>query len=118
MSMMPKFLAAAALIYASVSLSQQATPMNPYLELMQRAAAHAKAHNDANVPALSPLDATVLDGSVPVSALQALGIKVIPWTTNDPEKMRAVIRTGVDGLISDRPDLVTSLFSAAAWPRC
>ncbi len=31
---------------------------------------------------------------------------MVPWTTNDPEKMRAVIRTGVDGLISDRPDLL------------
>jgi glycerophosphoryl diester phosphodiesterase len=111
MSMMPKFLAAAALVSASVSLAQQATPMNPYLELMQRAAAHAKAHNDANVPALSPLDATVLDGSVPVSTLQKLGIKVIPWTTNDPEKMRAVIRAGVDGLISDRPDLLQKVLA-------
>jgi glycerophosphoryl diester phosphodiesterase len=80
--------------------------VNPYLQLMEKAAAHAKAHGQTVVPALSPLDATVLSGAVPVKELQARGIKVIPWTTNDPEKMKAVIRTGVDGLISDRPDLL------------
>ena len=80
--------------------------MNPYLLLMQQAATHAKTHHTLLMPALSPMDSTVLDGSVPVTALQKLGIEVVPWTTNDPEKMRAVIRTGVDGLISDRPDLL------------
>ncbi len=86
-------------------------PMNPYLKLMEQAAAHAAAHHGVNKPALSPLDATVLDGSVPVAALHAQGIRIIPWTTNDPEKMRAVIRTGVDGLISDRPDLLQKVLA-------
>jgi glycerophosphoryl diester phosphodiesterase len=85
--------------------------MNPYLVLMQRSAAHAKAHNSLLNPALSPMDATVLDGSVPVAALQQRSIAVVPWTTNDPEKMRAVIRTGVDGLISDRPDLLQKVLA-------
>lgn len=79
---------------------------NPYLQLMQQAAAHASTHGGKTIPALSPLDATVLDGSVPVAALQQRGIQVVPWTTNDPERMRSVIRAGVDGLISDRPDLL------------
>jgi glycerophosphoryl diester phosphodiesterase len=86
-------------------------PMNPYLKLMEQAAAHAATHGDANKPALSPLDDTVLDGSVPVAALHAKGIRIIPWTTDDPEKMRAVIRTGVDGLISDRPDLLQKVLA-------
>ena len=76
---------------------------------MQQAAAHAHAHR-AQVPVLSPVDDSVLSTdpatNIPVSALQAAGIRVVPWTTNDPEKMRAVIRSGVDGLISDRPDLL------------
>ena len=81
-------------------------PMNPYLHLMQQAAAHASAQGDRAKPALSPVDSTVLSGLVPVADLRRQGIKVVPWTTNDPEKMRAIIRLGVDGLISDRPDLL------------
>jgi glycerophosphoryl diester phosphodiesterase len=32
-------------------------------------------------------------------------IKVIPWTVNDKEKMEALKKMGVDGIISDYPDL-------------
>ncbi|NJL13160.1 MAG: glycerophosphodiester phosphodiesterase [Microscillaceae bacterium] len=32
------------------------------------------------------------------------GMKVIPWTVNDLESMRKLIRMGVDGLITDYPD--------------
>jgi glycerophosphoryl diester phosphodiesterase len=80
-------------------------PANPYMELMEKAAAHAAAHH-ALKPALSPVDSTVLNGNVPVTELRSKGFKVVPWTTNDPEKMKAIIRLGVDGLISDRPDLL------------
>ncbi len=37
---------------------------------------------------------------------RALGITVIPWTINDPAMMAKLIDMGVDGIISDRPDLV------------
>ena len=36
----------------------------------------------------------------------ALGLLVIPWTVNDPADMRRLIEMGVDGLITDRPDLL------------
>lgn len=36
----------------------------------------------------------------------ALGIVVIPWTVNSPDMMRKLLDMGVDGIISDRPDLV------------
>ncbi len=36
---------------------------------------------------------------------QALGLKVLPWTVNEPAHLRAVLDLGVDGLITDRPDL-------------
>ncbi len=36
----------------------------------------------------------------------SLGIVVIPWTVNNPEMMRKLLDMGVDGIISDRPDLV------------
>jgi len=104
---------------ASAMMVQAQEPVNPYLKLMEQAAAHAMAHGDANKPALSPVDATVLDGSVPVTALHAQGIRIIPWTTNDLEKMRAIIRSGVDGLISDRPDLLQKVLAEerAASPK-
>ncbi|MBL0143517.1 MAG: glycerophosphodiester phosphodiesterase [Betaproteobacteria bacterium] len=37
---------------------------------------------------------------------RALGIIVIPWTVNDPAMMNKLLDMGVDGIISDRPDLV------------
>jgi glycerophosphoryl diester phosphodiesterase len=36
---------------------------------------------------------------------QALGLRVVPWTVNHRDDMRRLIRWGVDGLITDRPDI-------------
>jgi glycerophosphoryl diester phosphodiesterase len=80
---------------------------------MEKAAAHAKQHG-AVAPVLSPIDNSVIvmgearQGMpmVNVEHLHALGIRVVPWTNNEAETMRAIIRSGVDGLITDRPDLL------------
>ncbi|HZV68261.1 MAG TPA: glycerophosphodiester phosphodiesterase [Saprospiraceae bacterium] len=37
------------------------------------------------------------------------GIKVIPWTVNTKEEIEQLIRMGVDGIITDYPDLATSV---------
>jgi glycerophosphoryl diester phosphodiesterase len=39
-----------------------------------------------------------------VKEAQSLGLKVIPWTINNPADMDRMIGWGVDGLISDYPD--------------
>jgi glycerophosphoryl diester phosphodiesterase len=33
------------------------------------------------------------------------GIKIIPWTVNDKEKIQKLKELGVDGIITDYPDL-------------
>jgi glycerophosphoryl diester phosphodiesterase len=45
-----------------------------------------------------------------------LGLPVIPWTVNDPAAMRRLIGWGVDGLITDRPDLARDAMREAGLP--
>ena len=47
-----------------------------------------------------------------VKEAQALGLKVLAWTVNDPAVMERLIGYGVDGLITDRPDLARKLLEA------
>jgi len=44
-----------------------------------------------------------------IQEAHALGLHVLPWTVNQPADMRRLIGWGVDGLISDRPDLARAL---------
>lgn len=48
-------------------------------------------------------DALTLDR---VAKLHEMGIKVVPWTVNDLEKARQLFGWGVDGLITDYPNLI------------
>ena len=55
----------------------------------------------------SPDYRTVSQGTL--SAAHDAGLRVIPWTINDPADMRRLVDLGVDGLITDRPDLAAEL---------
>jgi glycerophosphoryl diester phosphodiesterase len=46
----------------------------------------------------------------------ALGLKVIPWTVSRPAQIEAMLALGVDGLISDRPDLVREVMRRKGMP--
>lgn len=46
----------------------------------------------------------------------SLGLRVVPWTVNDPEDMRRLVRWGVDGLITDRPDRARRVLAEEGFP--
>lgn len=88
---------------------------DPFLALMTQAAAHARQHGGRFVPALSPDYETLLGpkATVHVKDLQAAGFAVVPWTVDDMETMRALLDQHVDGIISDRPDLLAAVLKEA-----
>jgi glycerophosphoryl diester phosphodiesterase len=110
----PTILATFAALLMTTAAAQQPQP-DPFLALMTAARAHATTHGVKPAPVLSPNDATVLGDhpAVNVAALHAAGFRVIPWTTNDPAKMRALLALHVDGLISDYPDRLQAVLTAA-----
>ncbi len=46
-----------------------------------------------------------------VKEMHSYGYKLYPWTVNDPKEMEEFIRYGVDGIISDRVDLVIDVYN-------
>lgn len=72
--------------------------------------------------ALATCDCQVLSpkagalGRADVEAYRARGIRVIPWTVNRPERIRALIDWGVDGMISDYPDRVIAVAEEIGGP--
>jgi glycerophosphoryl diester phosphodiesterase len=101
-------LAFAAPIAQAQQMSSPTPSTDRFLGLMTAAKAHAFAHGAKVPPVLSPVDATLLGSNpaVNVATLHEAGFRVIPWTTNDPAKIHALIALRVDGIISDRPDIL------------
>ena len=46
----------------------------------------------------------------------ALGLQVLAWTVNEPTQIQRLLDLGVDGLISDRPDLVRAEMARRGLP--
>ncbi len=44
-----------------------------------------------------------------VARAHALGLRVVPWTVNDPEAMRRLLAWGCDGLCTDEPDVALAI---------
>jgi len=112
------------------------SPQNPFNEeasavrIMNAAREHAQSHGNRKTPVFSPwhlmLDDANLDtfidnrkeppagsGLKPASSeifnvgsLQRAGYPVVVWTVNDKPRMLELMRLGVNGIISDRPDLL------------
>ncbi|MBN8511047.1 MAG: glycerophosphodiester phosphodiesterase [Burkholderiales bacterium] len=51
-----------------------------------------------------------------VREAQALGLQVLAWTVNQPADIERVLDWGVDGIVSDRPDLVRSAMQRRGLP--
>ena len=47
-----------------------------------------------------------------VADFHAHGVRVYPWTVNEPEEMRRMAALGVDGLLSNRVDMMNEVFGA------
>lgn len=44
-----------------------------------------------------------------VEAMHASGLRCLPWTADDPRAVRRLLRAGVDGVISNRPEVVRAV---------
>ncbi|WP_295818789.1 glycerophosphodiester phosphodiesterase [uncultured Deinococcus sp.] len=49
-----------------------------------------------------------------IRAMHARGVAVQVWTINDPAEMRRLIDLGVDGIFTDRPDVLKEVLAAGA----
>ena len=118
------------------------SPQSPYSEesssvrLMNAVTAHAFAHGATRTPVFSPWEVMLADGDpatgIPsrdapaagsgvvaasnevhdVARMKAAGYAVVPYTVNTTERMLQLMKLGVNGLISDRPDLLRQAVAA------
>ena len=51
-----------------------------------------------------------------VAEAHALGIRIIPWTVNAPADMEQLIDMGVDGIITDKPQLLREVLNRRGLP--
>ena len=51
-----------------------------------------------------------------VKEAQGLGLSVLAWTVNEPAHIARAMDLGVDGIVSDRPDLVRAEMQRRGLP--
>ena len=122
--------------WRTLKLVQKAAPAIPTVYLTQQAQPEANIYPDT--PWTAGLDPRKYGGSVPrmvkaaggniwspfygdvdqrsVDEAHKLGLPVVVWTVNEPQDMRRLLDMGVDGIISDRPDLLRAEVAAKGLP--
>jgi hypothetical protein len=76
-------------------------------EMAQHPAFDIEAHRGGRGAIWSPYFGDVT--AALVAEAHALGLRVVVWTVNKPDDIAAMIGLGVDGIISDRPDLLRQI---------
>ena len=51
-----------------------------------------------------------------IEEAHALGLAVLPWTVNQAADMRRLLRAGIDGMITDRPDIARLVLAEQGFP--
>jgi glycerophosphoryl diester phosphodiesterase len=114
--------------WRTLQLIQKQAPEIPTVYLTQQTSGEATIHLDKRSPWTAGFDPQDHAGSVPrtikaaggtiwspyhgdvnahsIAEAHQLGLPVIVWTVNQPADMAGLIDLGVDGIISDRPDLL------------
>ena len=111
------------------------SPQNPFNEeasavrVMNAVRTHARMHGNAGTPVFSPYHAMLQDSNpavnhyardansppdlakaasevFDVASLQRAGYPIVTWTVNDKPRMTQLLRLKLNGIISDRPDLL------------
>lgn len=119
---------------ASSTTGELRAPQNPYneeistLRVMNAVRAQAQTNGNTKIPIISPWELMLDDGDDTtfvadrhnptgnlasasseihnVDELHKAGYTVVPYTINTTERMKQLLTLGVDGIISDRPDLL------------
>lgn len=117
---------------------QQLAPGLPTVYLSQQSGEDATVFPDRASPWTAGFDPLRFGGSLPravhaaggaiwsphagdvdaasIAEAHQLGLEVVVWTVNEPEQMRQLIAAGVDGIISDRPDLLRQVAAQQGLP--
>ena len=53
-----------------------------------------------------------------IDSVHAAGAQVHVWTVNEVGDMRRLLEAGVDGIVTDRPDLLNERVGARSWVTC
>jgi glycerophosphoryl diester phosphodiesterase len=84
-----------------------------YLTTGQKGEAIPRMVHDAGGAIWSPNFQDLDDAAL--AAARAKGLRVVPWTVNEPADIRRMLELKVDGIISDYPDRVREALER--WPR-
>jgi len=124
--------------WRTLLLVQKQAPAIPTVYLTQQQQPEENIYLDKSSPWTAGFDPVKYGGSVPravkaaggkiwsplyedvtassIAEAHALGLRVIVWTVNDPNDMSRLIDMGVDGIISDRPDLLRTVAGRKGIP--